>query len=113
MFAQTNRLKSRAVGYILRKGSKLSTPFFSVCYLPKYNKLPCFTIVIGNKKLPSSPKRARVKRRLRAMMRVLDLIHLSPYDCVVLAQANVYQATWPDLLAQGKRLLAAWHHPNS
>ncbi len=113
MFAQKNRLSSRSVGYILRKGSKISTPFFSICYLPKYGQEPCFTVVIGNKKLPSSPKRARVKRRLRAMIRALNLIDNSPYDCVILAQANVYQAEWSDLLVQGKRILEAKYHRHS
>lgn len=113
MLASKNRLSSRSVAYILKKGSKLSTPLFSVCYLPKYSKEPCFTVVIGNKKLPSSPKRARVKRRIRAMIRVLDLIHLCPYDCVFLAQANVCQASWPDIMDQGKRLLTAQYHHRS
>lgn len=113
MFAQKNRLSSRSVGYILRKGSKISTPFFSVCYLPKYAVHPGFTVVISNKKLPSSPKRARVKRRLRAMMRTVGLIETSPYDCVILAQANVYEANWSDLLDQGKRILTAHYHVRS
>lgn len=95
----------------MRKGMRLHTPFFSVVFLPKYSTLPRFAVVISNKQVPKAPLRARIKRRLRAMIQKSFTTSDSPsqYDCVFLAKATVLKASWVELVAAGEKVFANMH----
>jgi len=91
---------------------RLQAPFFVVVFLPKYSASPRFTVVISNKQLPKAPLRARVKRRLRAMMDQVFIksASISQYDCVFLAKPNVLTVSWADLVGAGEKIFATMHN---
>jgi ribonuclease P protein component len=106
VLARENRLSRRSVTFLLRKGSKLSTSLFSICYLPKKSQKPKFTVVISNKKMPLAPRRARVKRRMRAMIQQVWLPAQCPCDVVFFAQSSVYDIAPAILQQQMEQTLA-------
>lgn len=98
--------------YLMRKGMRLQTPFFVVVFLPKYSSFARFAVVISNKLLAKAPLRARVKRRLRAMIPQVfnKLASPSQYDCIFLAKPNVLTASWSDLVAAGEKMFSTMHN---
>lgn len=108
MLSRDFRLKSKSISYILRKGRRLHTSFFSLVYLPKYAQVPRFTVIISNKQVNIAPKRARIKRRMRALIALLILRakNKGQFDIVFLPKAHVETTRWEDLLAAGEKVLA-------
>lgn len=82
-------------------------PLFTVVYFPKYFPMARFTVVISNKQVKVAPKRARIKRRVRAMIRKVFFTDTSDflYDCIFLAKDKILSADWQTIVAQGEKVL--------
>ena len=112
MLAREFRLTRRAVPIVLKRGSRLHTSLFSVIVQPCYLSKPRFTVVVSNKQINHAPRRARVKRRLRAMIQLVffQSTLLSKYDCIFLAKPAVETTGWQELVATGNEIFTRLHH---
>lgn len=112
MLARENRLTGKGIAAIMRKGRRIQTSYFSLVYSPVYYAKPTFTVIVSNKSVKTAPKRARIKRRLRSMIRKVYLNDpiVSKYDCIFIARANVEHANWKDLVLAGQKCFNTLHH---
>ncbi|OGC82061.1 MAG: ribonuclease P protein component [Candidatus Abawacabacteria bacterium RBG_16_42_10] len=95
----------------MRKGKRLQTPYFTLVASPRYGREASFTVIVSNKSVKTAPKRARIKRRLRSMIREVYLQeHRSNYDCIFIARANVENTPWKDLVLTGQKCFDQLHH---
>ncbi len=96
----------------MRRGRRVQTPYFSLISAPSYYGQATFTVIASNKTVKTAPKRARIKRRLRSMIRKVYLNQTTPsrYDCIFIARANVENAPWQDLVLAGQKCFDTLHH---
>lgn len=109
MISRSHRFRGRNdINNVHRRGKNARGPLFAIKALPNPNRDAYRVAIVVSKKVSKSAvERNRIRRRIFACLRALELVEIRPYDIVIVVfQKSLISEPQPNLVSQLKNQLA-------